>query len=82
MKIKMLVELFTFSVMVRYAEYCGWALGMAHAWADQHALIAGYLGKGGQFDIREFPQRQKPGSFNLDRIMESITSGAAKNGSD
>jgi hypothetical protein len=50
MKIKMLVELFTFSVMVQYAEYCGWALGIAHARADQHALIAGYLGKGGQFD--------------------------------
>jgi hypothetical protein len=32
--------------------------------------------------FREFPQRQKPGSFNLDRIMESITSGAAQNGSN
>jgi len=25
MKIKMLVELFTLSVMVQYAEYCGWS---------------------------------------------------------
>jgi hypothetical protein len=32
--------------------------------------------------FREFPQRQKPGSFNLDRIMESITSGTAQNGSN
>ena len=32
--------------------------------------------------FREFPQRKKPGSFNLDRIMESITSGAAQNGSN
>ena len=26
MKIKLLVELFTLSVMAQYAEYCGWAL--------------------------------------------------------
>jgi arylsulfatase len=32
--------------------------------------------------FREFPQRQKPGSFNLDRIMDSIASGAAQNGSN
>jgi arylsulfatase len=28
--------------------------------------------------FREFPPRQKPGSFNLDRVMESITSGGKK----
>jgi hypothetical protein len=50
MKIKMLVELFTLKDMVQYAEYCGWALAMAHARAGQPALIAGYLGKGDQFD--------------------------------
>jgi len=50
MKITMLVELFTFSVMVQYAEYCGWALARAHAQAGQPALIAGYLGKGDLFD--------------------------------
>ncbi len=50
MKIKLLVELFTPSVMVQYAEYCGWALAMAHARAGRPALIAGYLGKGDQFD--------------------------------
>jgi hypothetical protein len=31
---------------------------------------------------QEFPQRQKPCSFNLDRIMESINSGAINNGSN
>ena len=46
MKIKLLVELFTLSVMVQYAEYCGWALARAHARAGQPSLIAGYLGKG------------------------------------
>jgi uncharacterized protein DUF2252 len=50
MKIKMVVGLFTLKVMVQYAEYCGWALARAHAWAGQPALIAGYLGKGDQFD--------------------------------
>jgi hypothetical protein len=49
-KIKLLVELFTLKVMVQYAEYCGWALARAHARAGQPALIAGYLGKGAQFD--------------------------------
>jgi len=32
--------------------------------------------------FREFPPRQKPGTFNLDRIMDAITSGAAQNGSN
>ncbi len=50
MKIKLLVELFTLKVMVQYAEYCGWALARAHARAGQPSLIAGYLGKGDQFD--------------------------------
>jgi uncharacterized protein (DUF2252 family) len=50
MKIKMLVELFTLKVMLQYAEYCGWALARAHARAGQPALIAGYIGKGDEFD--------------------------------
>jgi uncharacterized protein (DUF2252 family) len=50
MKIKLLVELFTLSVMAQYAEYCGWALARAHARAGRPSLIAGYLGKGDQFD--------------------------------
>ena len=50
MKIKLLVELFTPKLMVQYAKYCGWALARAHARAGQPSLIAGYLGKGDQFD--------------------------------
>ena len=34
-----------------------------------------YIGKWLQ-SFREFPPRQKPGSFNLDRVMEAITKGA------
>jgi hypothetical protein len=50
MKIKLLVELFTPSIIMQYAEYCGWALARAHARAGQPALIAGYMGKGDEFD--------------------------------
>jgi uncharacterized protein (DUF2252 family) len=49
-KIKLLVELLTPKLMVQYAEYCGWALARAHARSGQPSLIAGYLGKGDQFD--------------------------------
>lgn len=29
--------------------------------------------------FREFPPRQKPGSFSLDRVMEAMTGGSQKN---
>ena len=29
--------------------------------------------------FREFPPRQKPGSFTLDRVMEAVTSGQGGN---
>jgi len=35
--------------------------------------------EGGRNRLREFPPRQKPGSFNLDRVMEAVTSGNAGN---
>jgi len=38
------------------------------------APAAGYIGQWLQ-SFREFPPRQKPGSFNLDRVMESVTTG-------
>jgi uncharacterized protein (DUF2252 family) len=50
MKLKPLVELFTPSVMVLYAELCGWALAHAHARSGDAAKIAGYLGKKDNFD--------------------------------
>jgi len=36
------------------------------------APAAGYVGQWLQ-SFREFPPRQKPGSFNLDRVMEAVT---------
>jgi uncharacterized protein (DUF2252 family) len=50
MKIKMLVELFTRSVMMQYAELCGWTLARAHARGSHPALIAVYLGNSDKFD--------------------------------
>ena len=42
------------------------------------APAAAYVGKWLQ-SFREFPPRQKPGSFNLDRVMEAITSDGQGN---
>jgi arylsulfatase len=39
------------------------------------APAAAYVGQWLQ-SFREFPVRQKPGSFNLDNAMEAITRGA------
>ena len=50
MKIKPLVEVFTPSVMLQYAELCGWTLAHAHARSGEPAKISGYLGKIDKFD--------------------------------
>lgn len=49
-KIKVMVELFTPSVMMQYAELCGWTLAMAHARSGEPERISGYLGKSEGFD--------------------------------
>ena len=54
------------------------SIGYHRWWVDHMFMIApaaGYIGQWLQ-SFREFPPRQKPGSFNLDRVMESITRGA------
>ena len=50
MKISMLVEAFSRSVMMQYAELCGWTLAHAHARSGEPAKISGYLGKSDRFD--------------------------------
>jgi arylsulfatase len=46
-------------------------------WYLEHMVViapaAAYVGKWLQ-SFREFPPRQKPGSFNLERVMEQVTS--------
>ncbi|MCX7892071.1 MAG: arylsulfatase [Burkholderiales bacterium] len=44
-----------------------------HMWTI--APAGAYVGRWLQ-SFREFPPRQKPGSFNLDRVMEAVTSGS------
>ena len=50
MKIKPLVEVFTPSVMLQYADLCGWTLAHAHARSGEPTKISGYLGKSDKFD--------------------------------
>lgn len=50
MKIKPLVEIFTPSVMIEYANLCGWTLAHAHARSGEPIKISGYLGKSDKFD--------------------------------
>jgi len=49
-------------------------------WFLEHMFViapaGAYVGKWLQ-SFKEFPPRQKPGSFNLDRVMEALTSPAA-----
>ena len=53
-------------------------IGMGYdRWYLEHMFViapaAAYVGNWLQ-SFKEFPPRQKPGSFNLDRVMESVTS--------
>jgi arylsulfatase len=58
------------------AEYEG--VGYPQWYLERMFAIApaAYVGQWLQ-SFREFPPRQKPGSFNLDRVMEAVTKGAS-----
>jgi arylsulfatase len=51
--------------------YQRWYLEHMWAFAPAGAFVGQWLQS-----FKEFPPRQKPGSFNLDRVMESITAGS------
>jgi arylsulfatase len=59
------------------AEYEGYGYNQ---WFAEHMFLfapaGAYVAQWLQ-SFREFPPRQKPGSFNLDRVMEAVTSGHA-----
>ena len=50
-------------------------------WYMEHMFViapaGAYVGKWLQ-SFKDFPPRQKPGSFNLDRVMEAVTAGTNK----
>ncbi|MHB0956164.1 MAG: arylsulfatase [Pirellulaceae bacterium] len=52
-------------------DYQRWYLEHMFAIAPAGAYVGQWLQS-----FREFPPRQKPGSFNLDRVMEAVTRGA------
>ncbi len=54
------------------------SIGYNRWWVDHMFVFApagAYVGRWMQ-SFRDFPPRQKPGSFNLDNVMEAITKGA------
>jgi arylsulfatase len=55
------------------SDYDHWYIDHLFVLAPAGAYVAQWLQS-----FREFPPRQKPGSFNLDRVMEAITSGAGQ----
>ena len=52
--------------------YQRWYIEHMFAFAPAAAYVGNWLQS-----FREFPPRQKPGSFNLDRVMEAVTKAAA-----
>jgi arylsulfatase len=54
--------------------YQRWYLERMFAIAPAGAYVGGWLQS-----FKEFPPRQKPGSFNLDRVMEAVTAGSPGN---
>jgi arylsulfatase len=55
--------------------YQRWYLERMFAIAPAGAYVGRWLQS-----LREFPPRQKPGSFNLDRVMEAVTQGGGASG--
>lgn len=54
------------------------SIGYEHWWVEHMFMIApsaAYIGQWLQ-SFREFPPRQEPGSFSLDKVMEAVTRGA------
>jgi arylsulfatase len=51
-------------------DYNHWFAERMFAIAPAGAYVAQWLQS-----FKEFPPRQKPGSFNLDHVMEAVTSG-------
>jgi arylsulfatase len=53
--------------------YAQWRIDRLFAFAPAGAYVARWLQS-----FREYPPRQKPGSFNLERVMESVTQPQGK----
>jgi hypothetical protein len=51
MKMKIDLDNMTKGDWLEYVEICGWTLARAHARTGDAAMMAGYLGKSGTFDV-------------------------------
>jgi len=53
-------------------------MGYQQWWIEHMFAIAPAAAYVGQWlqSFRDFPPRQKPGSFNLSRVMEAVTAGS------
>ena len=49
-KVKPAIEAADTPQLLRYAQWCGWALARAHAKSSEIGAISGYLGASGRFD--------------------------------
>jgi uncharacterized protein (DUF2252 family) len=72
MKIQPLVELFSPSVMIQYANLCGNILARAHARCSEPAVISGYLGRSDKFDeaIADFAMAYADQTERDHRVLE------------
>jgi arylsulfatase len=52
-------------------SYARWRIDRTYLLVPAQALVAKFLGT-----FKEFPPRQKPASFTIDQVMESLTAGA------
>ena len=51
--------------------YARWRIDRTYLLVPAQGLVAKFLGT-----FKEFPPRQKPASFTIDQVMESLTAGA------
>ena len=53
--------------------YGQWRAERMYMLAPGAAYVGGFIGT-----FQEYPPRQKPGSFNLDRVLESLQKGSSQ----
>jgi hypothetical protein len=79
MKIKILVEAFTPSLMTLYAEVCGWTLARAHARSGEPAKISGYLARATS-SIPRSPPLPTPMLISVNATTKSSRRRCARDG--
>jgi len=79
--IKPIVEAIDFAGMLRYADWCGWALARAHAKSGDADAITGYIGRGPRFDdaVARFAVRYaKQNERDHQAMLKAIRAGTIR----